>query len=53
VDSAVRSILPPGWMVRIQLLVSLDDESEPEPDLVVVGGRPVDYRGPASRTTGS
>src|SRR2546428_692634 len=38
VDYAVRAILPPGWIVRIQLPVSLDDESEPEPDLVVVPG---------------
>ena len=43
VDYAVRAVLPPGWLVRIQLPVSLDDESEPEPDLVVVPGRPTDY----------
>ncbi len=30
--------------MRIQLPVSLDEESEPEPDLVVVPGRPGDYR---------
>src|SRR5882762_2731421 len=46
VDYAVRAALPPGWLVRIQLPVSLDDESEPEPDLVVVRGHPRDYRGP-------
>ena len=45
VDYAVRAALPPGWLVRIQLPVSLDDESEPEPDLVVVPGRPDNYRG--------
>jgi Uma2 family endonuclease len=44
VDYALRAVLPPGWMVRIQAPVSLDDESEPEPDLVVVRGRPADYR---------
>jgi Uma2 family endonuclease len=43
-DYAVRAVLPPGWIVRIQLPVSLDDESEPEPDLVVVPGRPAHYR---------
>jgi Uma2 family endonuclease len=43
VDYAVRAVLPPGWLVRIQLPVSLDDETEPEPDLVVVPGRPADY----------
>jgi Uma2 family endonuclease len=44
VDYAVRAVLPPGWIVRLQAPVSLDDESEPEPDLVVVPGRPADYR---------
>jgi len=37
-------VLPPGWVVRLQAPISLDDESEPEPDLVVVPGRPNDYR---------
>ncbi len=44
VDYALRAALPPGWTVRLQAPVSLDDESEPEPDLVVVPGRPADYR---------
>ena len=44
VDYAIRALLPPGWIVRTQLPVSLDDESAPEPDLVVVPGRPADYR---------
>jgi Uma2 family endonuclease len=44
VDYAVRAALPPGWIVRIQAPISLDDESEPEPDVVVVPGRPADYR---------
>jgi Uma2 family endonuclease len=44
VDYAVRAVLPSGWIVRSQAPVSLDDESEPEPDLVVVPGRPADYR---------
>ncbi len=43
-DYALRAALPPGFMVRTQSPVSLDDESEPEPDLVVVPGRPADYR---------
>jgi Uma2 family endonuclease len=43
VDYALRAILPPGWIVRLQAPVSLDAESEPEPDLVVVHGRPGDY----------
>ena len=44
VDYALRAILPPGWIVRIQAPVSLDEESEPEPDVAVVPGRPGDYR---------
>lgn len=44
VDYALRAVLPPGWIVSVQLPVSLDDESEPEPDLAVVPGRPADYR---------
>lgn len=43
-DYALRAVLPPGWIVRVQAPVSLDDESEPEPDLAVVAGRPADYR---------
>jgi Uma2 family endonuclease len=43
-DYALRAALPSGWIVRAQQPVSLDDESEPEPDLVVVPGRPADYR---------
>jgi len=31
-------------MVRLQAPISLDEESEPEPDLAVVPGRPADYR---------
>src|SRR5262245_32810072 len=44
VDYALRAALPSGWIVRNQQSVSLDDESEPEPDLAVVPGRPWDYR---------
>src|SRR5262249_38440706 len=44
VEYAVRAVLPSGWLVRTQSPVSLDDESEPQPDLVVVPGRPGDYR---------
>lgn len=43
-EYALRAVLPPGWIVRTQAPVSLDDESEPEPDLAVVPGRPADYR---------
>jgi Uma2 family endonuclease len=44
VDYALRAVLPPGWIMRLQAPVSLDDESEPEPDLVIVPGRPGDYQ---------
>src|SRR5216683_4740440 len=35
--------LPPGWIVRCQDPIGLDDESEPEPDVVVVPGTHTDY----------
>jgi Uma2 family endonuclease len=44
VDYALRDVLPPGWTVRLQAPVSLDAESELQPDLAVVPGRPADYR---------
>ena len=44
VDYALRDVLPPGWTVRLQAPLSLDEESELQPDLVVVPGRPADYR---------
>ena len=44
VDYALRAALPPRWLVRLQAPLSLDDESEPEPDLAVVPGGPRDYR---------
>jgi Uma2 family endonuclease len=33
----------PGWDVRTRSPITLDDESEPEPDIAVVPGRPRDY----------
>jgi Uma2 family endonuclease len=43
VDYALRTVVPAGWIVRLHAPISLDAESEPEPDLVVVPGRPGDY----------
>jgi Uma2 family endonuclease len=43
VDDALRAVLPPGWIVRSQLPISLDDESTPEPDNAVVRGTRADY----------
>src|SRR6266850_2460931 len=40
---ALRAAFGPGWRVRIQLPVALDEESEPEPDIAVVPGSPRDY----------
>lgn len=41
---ALLSAIPPGWIVRGQNPVALDDESAPEPDVAVVRGSPADYR---------
>ncbi|HEV8640450.1 MAG TPA: Uma2 family endonuclease [Methylomirabilota bacterium] len=41
---ALRAAFGEGWLVRVQDPVALDDESEPEPDVAVVPGRPRDYR---------
>ncbi len=40
----LRAALPPGWLVRVQMPVALDDESEPEPDVALVPGAWADYR---------
>jgi Uma2 family endonuclease len=40
VGDALRSVFGPGWRVRAQLPVALDDASEPEPDFSVVAGTP-------------
>jgi Uma2 family endonuclease len=39
----LRAVLGPGWLVRSQGPVALDDESEPEPDVSVVPGAARDY----------
>ena len=44
VDDALRALLPSGFIVRAQMPVALDDESEPEPDVAVVRGTRADYR---------
>jgi Uma2 family endonuclease len=40
---ALEAALGPGWEVRTQGPIGLDDESEPEPDIAVVPGGPDDY----------
>lgn len=43
VADVLRRALPPGWIVRTQDPIALDDESEPEPDIAVVPGTYTDY----------
>jgi len=38
VEDALRAALEPGWLVRSQGPIELDDESEPEPDIAVMRG---------------
>ena len=42
---ALRAAFGPGWIVREEKPIALDDESEPEPDLAVVPGTHRDYLG--------
>jgi Uma2 family endonuclease len=44
VHRVLTAAFGPGWYVRPQMPVALDDESEPEPDVCVVPGHPRDYR---------
>jgi Uma2 family endonuclease len=48
---ALRLAFGDGWVVRIQDALALDDESEPEPDVVVVPGQRRDYRDAHPETT--
>jgi Uma2 family endonuclease len=41
--AVLTAALPSGWIVRTQLPVALDDDSEPEPDVAVVPGTYTDY----------
>lgn len=42
-EDALRDVAPPGYDVRPQLPLALDDFSEPEPDVAVVAGSPRTY----------
>jgi Uma2 family endonuclease len=42
-QDALLACFGPGWLVRVQMPIALDDESEPEPDLAVVSGTRHDY----------
>jgi Uma2 family endonuclease len=39
VGDALRASLPPGWVIRVQAPIALDDESAPEPDVGSVYAR--------------
>jgi Uma2 family endonuclease len=41
---ALWAASPPGWILRMQNPLALDDESAPEPDVALVRGRHADYR---------
>ena len=43
VAQALRAAFGPQWSIEAQLPISLDEESEPEPDVAVVAGGPRDY----------
>ena len=43
VCDSLRRLLPAGWVVREEKPIALDDESAPEPDIVVVPGVHEDY----------
>lgn len=44
-EDALRPAFGPGWFIRSQGPVALDEESEPEPDVAVVRGTVRDYSG--------
>jgi Uma2 family endonuclease len=44
VGDTLRASLPPGWIIRVQAPIALDDDSAPEPDVAVVRGSHADYR---------
>ena len=49
---ALEAAFGPGWEIRTQGPIGLDDDSEPEPDIAVVAGSPDNYsRAHPSRPT--
>jgi Uma2 family endonuclease len=43
VEDALRAVFGPGWLIRTQAPIALDDRSEPEPDVAVAQGTARDY----------
>jgi Uma2 family endonuclease len=51
VNAVLREIFEPrGFSTRVQLPLDLGEDSEPEPDIAVVRGKPLDYRAAHPRT---
>lgn len=44
VEHALRKVFGPNDILRIQMPLALDPDSEPEPDVAVIQGSPRDYR---------
>ena len=44
-EDALRAAFGPGWVIRTQAPIALDDHSEPEPDVAVAQGTPREYAG--------
>ena len=44
-QEALRTAFGPGWMIRTQAPIALDEQSEPEPDVAVARGTPREYSG--------
>lgn len=42
-EEALRRVFGPGWLVRTQAPIALDDDSEPEPDVAVAQGPPREF----------
>src|SRR5262245_30139831 len=42
-EEALRAVFGPGWLIRTQGPIALDEQSEPEPDVAVAPGRLRDY----------
>ena len=44
-EDALRAAFGPGWVIRTQAPIALDDHSEPEADVAVAQGTPREYAG--------
>ena len=45
IGQVLATVFGPGWHSRLHSPLALDDDSEPEPDVAIVAGRPRDYVG--------